>query len=208
MNAKELFIYLKQKKDYIQTGLNIDFAIEINTKNKENRLIFKETDSTMNWIENLAFLPMILPIGSKKLIVPRGFGLAYLSANETVIPLFIEACKKNPDFKILICGWSFGSVMSIYSMIDFYERTNKKPYVQTFGRVKCIYPISQFFDLSIFEKIEYSAEKIEEFANINDFVCWCNPFARAIKTVWVKDKFSLKKLFNTAYTHCNYQEVL
>ena len=73
-------------------------------------------------------------------------------------------------------------------MIDFYERTNKKPYVLTFGRVKCIYPISQIFDLSIFEKIEYSAEKIEEFANINDFVCWCNPFARSIKTVWVKDK--------------------
>lgn len=202
MTDREIFIYLKKKNDYKVTGLDFDYAVETDNVNKHINICLKESDSKLDWRINFNFLPTWIKF-KNTYIAHRGYVYAYLSAQADLLADVIEACKANPDYKVNIYGWSYGSAVAGLVLIALNEVLSLHvSEMVTFGSVKMWYfpflkkPFTSY------------AGSIREYTTPNDFVTWQAPLCHRIKNKKVGPRFNLREIFRTEYYHCNYQDFI
>ncbi|MCQ2088178.1 MAG: lipase family protein [Bacilli bacterium] len=206
MTNKNLFLYIKQykKSDYKTAGIDVQYQIEIRPDERKVILIFSESNSNQDWKTNFNFPAKLYKNQKGDFLVHGGYVNAWKSCNDEIMNSFIESCKQLPEYTPLITGWSFGGAMSQLAAEDFYFRSGKKADVITFGSPKILY-----FKKSQ-KHFRASCNDIKQYTRINDFVTWNIPFpfVHFIEKTMLKERFSLKMIFNTAYTHTHYDELL
>lgn len=202
MKDNELFnlIINTKHEDYNEDGDSVNYLIQVDNENKIVRLIFEQSKSKRDWINNFAF--PIKPYKNQKnvLLVSRGYARAYKSCNDKIQELFIKKVNENKNYKIEISGWSFGGAMAILAAEDFYYRSNKKANVITFGTPKIL------FGKKSKEHILESVESIKQYCNINDLVIYLPPFLfyKHINKIKIGNRFNFFKLFNVFKYHKQY----
>lgn len=206
MTDKDLFLYLKhyKKKDYKTAGLDVQYQIEVRTDEKKVVLMFSETNSDLDWKTNFNFPAKLYKNQTGKFLVHGGYVKAWKSCNDEIMQSFIASCINYQDYTPLITGWSFGGAMSQLAAEDFYFRTGIKANIITFGSPKILY-----FKKSQ-KHFRTSCNIVTQYSRINDFVTWTIPFpfVHFINKTKLKEKFSLKEIINTEYTHTHYDELL
>ncbi len=199
---QEKFNRIKTDSDYNVCGYDVDFKVYTDDEKKEVVLQYKESDSKLDWLFNLLFIPFPLVLRSdyKKKIVwtSLGYAIAYKSTDNIPMIRLMQAALKAPHvYRIVIRGWSFGSVMAkitdrnmeIYSLYPVDELT-------TFGDVKCW--VNPFY--------KSKARMVHEYTTSNDTVTWCVPFYFRDKKCKVGPKFSIREMFRSEYYHTHYED--
>lgn len=201
MKDNELFnlIINKKSEDYKEVGDSVNYLIEVDNENKIIRLIFEQSKSKRDWLNNFKF--PIKPYKKQEniLYISSGYANAYKSANDIIQNDLINKVNENKDYKVEICGWSYGGAMAILCAEDFYYRTNIKAYVRTFGACKIV------FGKKSMEHILDSVANIKQYANVNDLVIYLPPFFfyQHINKIKI-GKFNILKLFNIVKSHKDY----
>ena len=196
---QQLFYDIKNTRDYKTVGKDVDYKIYVDKINNEVVLQFEESDSNMDWLNNLLFIPFPLVLNCiyKKKIVwtTLGYARAYKSTKNIIIKEYIKMFY-NTGYKRCIRGWSFGSAMA--KIITRHLEMIGYPVdeLTTFGDVKCW--LNPFYKSDV--------KEVHEFTTINDGVTWCVPFFHRDKKCKVGPKFNLKELFNSEYYHTHYEE--
>lgn len=203
---QQLFKDIKNTKDYITVGEDIQYKVIVDNYNFEVILQFEESRGNdkwrhSDWWHNLMFLPWPLKLDDKIVWTTYGYACAYRSAKNQPLDDFVQACKDNPDYAWKIQGWSFGSAMTKIAVRHFYIR--KKLMLDeeiTYGDVKVwLNPFIRWV-------AKDWVKTIHEFVCINDMVTWCVPFYHRTNKCKVGGKFSLKRLLKTEYNHTHYDE--
>ena len=119
MKPSELFKLIRDS-EYITIGDAVDFVIKVFDDEKTIRLLFEESTSLRDWKNNFNF--PIKPYKNQE--------------NDEIMENLINSYKVYPDYRIEICGWSYGGAISLLAAEDFYYRTKIKPDVITFGLQK------------------------------------------------------------------------
>ena len=198
---QQKFHDIKTTTDYSVCGYDVDYKVYVDNDNQEVVLQYEESDSNLDWLFNLLFIPfpLLLKGTNKKRIVwtTLGYSIAYHSTKNIPIREFIKAILKAPHiYKIVIRGWSFGSAMakitdrhlSLYSGYNTHELT-------TYGDVKCW--LNPFY--------KSKAKIVHEYTHPNDGVTYCVPFFFRDSKCKV-GKFKLKDIFKSEYYHTHYDE--
>ena len=133
MTDKELFQYIKNNKNWVTTGLDVQFSIQTIKEEQKVYLIFQETRSTFDWKINLLFPAKTY----KKYYIHKGYIKAWRSA-KTLVAYFINEVEKT-GFTPVICGWSYGGAMAVLAAEEYHYQTGKKAEVITFGAPKILY---------------------------------------------------------------------
>jgi hypothetical protein len=202
---QQKFYDIKHTSDYKTVGEDIDYKVFVDHDKKEVVLQFEESDSREDWIHNFQFLPWPLRLDDKIIWTSRGYACAYKSASDT--PLFDWFAQylriKEPDYKLCIRGWSFGSAMAKIAARHFTIMSGYKDWkvldeLTTYGDVKCW--VNPFYSLKKHVRV------LHEYACINDGVTWCLPLYWRDKTSRVGPKFSIRDLFKSEYYHTHYEE--
>lgn len=194
---QQKFYDIKNTSDYNVVGEDIDYKVIVDDLKEEVILQFEESDSREDWLNNLLFIPWPVQLGKKKTWITYGYARAYISAADVPMLDFLDAINKNPYYKAVIRGWSFGSAMAKISARHFYNLTGYPvDELTTFGDVKCW--LNPFY--------KNKAGRLREYVTANDFVTWCVPFYHRDKKCRVGRKFSLKEIFNTEYYHSHYED--
>lgn len=200
MNDAERFIYIKQKSNYKEVGVDFDFDIEVDDTLKEISFYFKASDSSIDWQVNFDFMPFKISLGNRNYLVHRGFGLAYLSARKIIFKIFNKLRADKENYKICIYGWSYGSAVSGLLLADLTELNIPVYRMITYGSVKMWY--------SKTPELEKAADEIKEYTTPNDLVTWVVPFCHRINKEKVGEKFCLSKIIKTAWYHTHYEEFI
>lgn len=201
MNDSERFAYIRDKRDYIETGLDFDFDIKVDDENEEISVYFKETDSELDWKMNFDFLPFCFKsLKKNKYIVHRGYALSYLSARTVLLDFFDEARLSKEHYKVFIYGWSYGSAVAGLFLADLKDLNIPVAGMITYGSVKMWY--------SSVKKLKKYPALLKEYTNPNDFVTWLSPFCHRMGKVKVGDNFSFLKVFKTEWYHTHYDDEL
>ena len=183
---------------YKKTGIDVDYCV----KEVEGIpcLLFKESNSKIDWKTNFHFWKKPYKNQENTMLVHSGFANAWKSANDVIMKEFIDLVNKKKATKVLITGWSFGGAMSYFAAEDFNYRTGLKPDVITFGAPKIVAPFA-------FKSRKHIASAINNLQNVThkaDIVTKIPPFFIKFKRLSV-GKFSLK-LFFTGKGHTLYGE--
>ena len=133
MTDKALFQYIKNNKNWVTTGLDVQFSIQTIKEEQKVYLIFQETRSTFDWKINLLFPAKTY----KKYYIHKGYIKAWRSA-KTLVAYFINEVEKT-GFTPVICGWSYGGAMAVLAAEEYHYQTGKKAEVITFGAPKILY---------------------------------------------------------------------
>lgn len=196
---QQMFYDIKTTKDYKTVGKDVDYKVFIDKEKNEAVLQFEESDSKMDWLNNLLFIPcpLFLDINGKKKYVwtTLGYARAYKSTDNVIIKEFLSTFF-NTDYKVVIRGWSFGSAMAKITAFHLSVMGYTIDELTTFGDVKCW--------LNPFHKSD--AIFTSEFVTSNDGVTWCVPFFHRDMKCKVGPKFKLKELFKSEYYHTHYDE--
>lgn len=197
---QQKFYDIKTFRDYEVVGEDIDFIVLVSHETKEIILQYEESDSDKDWEHSLRFLPWLIKLDNKKVWTTRGYACAYSSAKNTPVDKFCEAALRYPTYKRIVRGWSFGSAMSVLSMIHIYLRIGQLDEVTTYGSVACL--------LNPFAKKKYykCAKIIRNYCTPNDFVTYQVPFYHHLNKCKVGERFSLFKIFKTEFYHTHYEE--
>ena len=194
---QEKFNYIKHYSDYDIVGDDIDYKVFVDCGPKEVVLQFEESDSQNDWINNLLFIPWPVKLGNKIAWTTFGYARAYNSAKDVPVIEFMNEIVKYPCYKVVIRGWSFGSVMAKLAARHYFNISlHEVDELTTFGDVKCW--LNPFF--------KNKAARLREYVTANDFVTWCVPFYHRDKKCSVGRKFSFKEIFKTEYYHTHYEE--
>ena len=201
---QQKFYDIKNTSDYKTVGEDIDYKVFTDEEHKEVVLQFEESDSREDWKHNLQFLPWPLRLENRIVWTTRGYACAYKSAGG--IPLlewFSEYMKHSePDYKLCIRGWSFGSAMAKIAARHFIAMSGFKTWdvldeLTTYGDVKCW--------LNPFYKAK-QIKRVREYATPNDGITWCIPFFFREKKCKVGPRFSLREIFKAEYYHTHYED--
>ena len=196
---QQMFYDIKTTKDYKTVGKDVDYKIYIDKEKNEAVLQFEESDSKIDWLNNILFIPfpLVLDCIYKKKIVwtTLGYARAYKSTKNQIIKEYIKAFY-NTGYIKHITGWSFGSAMAKITAYHLSLIGYIVDELDTFGDVKCW--------LNPWHKPD--AIFNHEFTTVNDGVTWCVPFFHRDSKCKVGPKFKLKELFNTEYYHTHYDE--
>lgn len=196
---QEKFNYIKTYKDYDVVGKDVDYKVFVDHGPKEVVLQYEESDSSMDWVNNLLFIPCPLKLDDKIVWTTLGYARSYKSTGNKPVDEFCKTIQQYPDYKVVIRGWSFGSAMAKITARHYVIRTlHMIDELTTFGDVKCW--------LNPFYSVKKHCNRIREYVCSNDMVTWCVPFYWRDTTCRVGDRFSIRKLFNTSYYHQHYDE--
>lgn len=213
----ELFKLIKNTS-FKKVGYDVDYAVVVDHVKKIVYLIFEESSSDKDWKVNFRFLRKCYKRKLYKKQVScmkchRGFGQAYKEVNDIIMGEYIQACEENPDYKFIICGWSYGGGMSQIAAEDFNFRTRTdkskpstglKPSVVTFGAPKI------FSRKSAKYVREECCFKVVQVAQHNDPVTHVVPWdwSLNLKKSWrVGEKNNFFKWFKAEKYHCNYDDM-
>lgn len=215
MRYDELFKHIKEKKDWIKTGSDIDWFLEVDLENKIIRLLFQESSTKLDWKHNLAFFSKVYKKQDSVLIAHHGFADAYKTANDTIMDAVLKAIEEHPDFKIVIAGWSNGGASTQLAVEDlnYRTRTDKKD-VNTGRKAVCVTfgAPKVFVGNKCRNYVVSCCDKIIQVANNNDIVTYMPPLPwykhlLLSKRLRVGDKFSIIKIFKPTVYHTTYDQI-
>lgn len=196
---QQKFYDIKTYSDYDVVGFDVDYKVFVNHGDKEVVIQFEESDSKLDWINNILFFPFPLLLDKKLVWTTLGYSIAYASTNNKPMNEFCSMVITYFNYKVVIRGWSFGSAMAKIFARHFVIRTGRRiDELTTFGDVKCW--LNPFYSVSKY------CSKIRNYVCRNDLVTMCVPFFWRDKTCCVGDKFSFKKILNSGYYHQNYEK--
>lgn len=201
MTDEELFIYIKEKADYNEVGLDFDYKVELKEDLKEINVYLKGSDSDIDWKLNFTFIPVKVKFGDIKFYAHSGHYMAYLSGRNRILKEIEEFRNLYPDFSLNIYGWSLGSGILKIMFIDLYSLGYKITKYITFGDVKTLYTNPKRIKIVL-------PEEIKEYICENDFITWLVPGAFRFKKFRVGPKFNIKEIFNTDWYHHNYDKLI
>lgn len=188
--------------EYINSGADVDWAVKVYDDEKTVRLLFQGSDEVLDWFNNFNF--PIKPYKKQKntMWVASGWANAYKSCNDKIMDAFISKVNeyKDKNYKIEICGYSYGGAMAGIAAEDFNFRTNQKAAVITFGSPKA------FFGKKTLAYVKGCVESATQYAHNNDLVTKCIPLYgyRMIHKNPVGEKFNFFKMFNVNKYHAIY----
>lgn len=194
------FYLLKKTRDYEVVGADLDYKVMVNDDTKEVIIQFEESDSEEDWKNNYLFMPWPLKLDNKVVWTTYGYAKIYKSAKGKSFEDFYTQIEAHPDYKVVIWGWSIGSVMAKITARHFEIRTKKQRKIDeltTWGDVKCWY--------NPFYSVKKSCVKIREYVTPNDIITWCVPICRRDVKTSVGKKFSFKEK-DREHFHCYYEE--
>ena len=194
------FYLLKKTRDYEVVGEDLDYKVMVNDETKEVIIQFEESDSDEDWKNNYLFIPWPLKLDNKVVWTTYGYAKVYKSAQGKSFEDFYAQIEAHPDYKVVIWGWSIGSVMAKITARHFVIRTKKQRMIDeltTWGDVKCWY--------NPFYSVKKSCVKIREYVTPNDIITWCVPICRRDVKSKVGSKFSFKEK-DREHFHCYYEE--
>lgn len=215
MKYNELFGHIKHMENWIETGSDIDWVTEIDHDHKIIRLLFKESDSKLDWFHNLAYFSKVYKKQTSVLIAHHGFANAYKTANDVIMTTLIRLANEFPDYKVVIAGWSNGGASAQLAAEDYNYRTRsdkanvntgRKAILVTFGAPKV------FVGKKCRNYVLSCCEKVIQVANRNDIVTYLPPFPwfkHVLLSVKLRvgDKFSIIKIFNPWKYHTMYDQI-
>lgn len=204
MTDSELFLMIKDCKSYKTVGMDVDYCIIRSPNEKRIYLVFEETTSDLDWKINFTFPMKPYKNQSKIFFAHRGYVKAWKSCNDNIMEDFISSYLLADDFIPTIIGWSYGGAMAQLAAEDFFFRTGIKPDLITFGSPKILY------GLRTRKHFRNCTNVVKEYKQVNDFVTWCVPlpFVYSINKIKCGEKFNLKKIIHTEYSHTHYDEVI
>ena len=200
-DEQKKFYAIKRTRYYDVIGVDLDYKVVVNDKEKEIIIQYEESDSDEDWHNNYLFWPWPLKLDKKVVWTSYGYAKIYKSAKNQPMDEFYSAVQAHPDYKVRIWGWSLGSAMAKITARHFIIRTKGKQDIDeltTFGDVKCWY--NPF----------YSSKKhcvvIHEYVTPNDLISWCIPICRRDVKCKVGEKFSFKKSKYSEDYHTSYEK--
>lgn len=197
---QQKFYDIKQTTDYIEIGDDLDYKVYADHENKEVVLLFEETDSDRDWQNNFSILPWPLKLDGKTIWTTHGYSRIYSSGCNKPMDDFTCTVMQYPNYKTVIRGFSLGSAMAKIAARHFVIRFPEAHIdeLTTYGDVKCWF--------NPFYSLKKDVLRLREYTYINDGITWCVPFYRRDKKCKVGPRFSICKLFKTAYNHEHYEE--
>lgn len=201
MKPWELFDEL-WNSEYINSGDDVDWTIKVYDDEKVLRLLFQGSVEFRDWINNFKF--PIKPYKKQQNImwVASGWANAYKTCNDEIMKAFMSKASeyKEKNYRIEICGYSYGGVMAVLAAEDYNFRTHEKVPVITFGSPKA------FFGKKTLAYVQSCVESAVQYANNNDFVTKCVPFIgyRMLNKIPVGEIFNFFKMFNIPKYHTGY----
>ena len=193
---QQKFNYIKTYTDYDTVGDDVDYKVFVEHGPKEVVLMYEESDSRQDWINNFLFIPWPLKLENTIVWTTLGYARAYKSTQRKPVIELVKAKVDNPGYKLVIRGWSFGSAMAKISARHLETAGYILDELTTYGDVKCW--------LNPFYKTK--ARRAREYVTPNDGVTWCVPFFHRDNKCKVGPKFSIRELFNSEYYHTHYDE--
>ena len=201
---QQKFYDIKHYSHYRTIGDAVDYAVIVDHEKKEVVLQFEESKQKKDWVNSLRFLPWPLKLESKIVWTTHGYAKAYKSTKGDPIFDFCMAYIENPDYKLCIRGWSYGSAMAKIAARHFIIKSGFKDLkvideLTTYADIKCfLNPLSK--------KYKNQIRVIHEYVNPNDFLAqFCVPFYSRDHKCKI-DKWSLKKALKPEYYHTHYEE--
>lgn len=197
MKPWELFNHIWDV-DYNKSGFDLDWLVEVDDEAKENRLLFCPSNSNKDWFINIAgFIPVL----KFPFLMCWGWKSVFDGCKAQIMEEFIRVINEHKDYKVLICGHSYGGAESIVAGIELYKLTKIKADIVTFGA-----PMPMFLLWSKFWAKRQLGNVIQ-YAHWSDCVTYCPPLM-GFHQVQAKriGKFSLKGLFHPDVYHMSYGE--
>lgn len=194
---QQKFYFIKTYKDYDTVGDDVDYKVIEDHDRKEVVLMFEESDSRQDWMNNFLFLPWPLKLENKKIVwTTLGYARAYKSTQRKPVIELLKAYINNPGYKLVIRGWSFGSAMAKIAVRHLETATYTADELTTYGDVKCW--------LNPFYKTK--AKRVREYTTPNDLVTWCVPFFHRDHKCKVGPRFKLTEAVHSEKYHTRYEE--
>jgi hypothetical protein len=130
-----------------------------------------------------------------------GWWTSWESARKLILHCILSEIEKHKDYKIEICGFSFGGAIAQLCGIEIFEATGIKSDLITFGSPK---PLFNFFSKL---KAKRCFNTVTQYAHWSDVVTWCPPLIgyHTVKNTRL-GKFSLKGLFDVYKYHQIYSD--
>lgn len=190
---------LIQDTEYDTAGDDIDYKVIV--KDGRAVLLFQESTTKRDWINNFNFPRKLYKDQDRWLLIHRGYGNAWRSANDKIMAEFIKTSEAVGGVP-LIAGWSFGGAMALLAAEDFNYRTGSRPDVITFGAPKVA------GDLWTQETI-YECGNFAQYADRNDVVPLCPPFPwfHHIQKIKVDKRGCITCLFHPEIYHYKYSDL-
>lgn len=194
LDKDDLYKVITFIKNWKSVGDDVEYAII--TYEDFCYLVFKQTDSKRDWINNFNFPVKPYKNQESCLLVARGWGNAYKSCNDEIMNDFISQLNGKVP---VICGWSYGGAMSVIASEDFYYRTKIKPIVITYGAPKPL------FGTRSKRYVNSCTQYTRQYSHKSDVVTLLPPFLgyKRLCSNWI-GKFNLFGLFNPEKYHCIY----
>lgn len=196
MKPHELFNYLRNV-EYNTLGADLQYKIDVDDNEKVIRVMFQESSSKLDWFLN--FLIPIVPaiINKKPYWFSRGWRLSWNSGRYIIMEhlrLFIRSyC---PEYRVEVCGYSFGGAIAQICGIEIYEKFGIKSDLITFGSP------SPLFGIITKLMAKRCFNSVQQYAHRSDIVIYAPPFPFyfSVKNKRI-GKFSFKNLFNPIVYH-------
>lgn len=201
MTPDEYFNLIKET-DYITSGDEVDWAILTDKLGCVIRLLFEESTTRRDWINNFDFPIKLYKNQQHKFLVARGWGNAYKSCNDVIMQTMKETIEMYPEFKIEVLGWSYGGAMAQLAVEDINFRFGRKCNLITFGSPKPL------FGHRTKKYFKSCCNEVNQYTNVCDVVCMCPPLIgyKRIRTTRVGHMDSIFQLFHPEIYHQSYDD--
>lgn len=198
---QEKFYDIKNTTDYKVVGDDIDYKVYIDDQKEEVVLLFEESDSRTDWKNNFLAFPWPLRLyvsysKYKTAWTTYGYAKAYKSAETVPITVLMHEAAENPEYKICIRGWSFGSAMAKIAARHLEALGCEVNELTTYGDVKCW--INPFY--------KSKADTVREYTTQNDMITWAVPFFHRDNKCKVGPRFKIREAIKTEWYHTHYEE--
>ena len=135
MKPNKLFKHLRNV-NYINIGKKLDYFLEIDDEEKIIRVMFQESKQKLDWFFNFLFMLFPTVIGGCPYWFSIGWWTSWESARKLILHCILSEIEKHKDYKIEICGYSFGGAIAQICGIEIFEATGIKSDIITFGSPK------------------------------------------------------------------------
>lgn len=187
--------------DYRKSGFDLDWQTKVFHDEKVIRLFFQPSASKKDWFVNIAgFLPTLRVVKGFPMFFTIGWLKVFEACEDLILDDLIWLINNYPEYKVEVCGHSYGGAMSVIAAIKLYQRTAIKADVTTFGAPQPLFLLIT----KIFSKLFTGT--VKQYRHKSDIVPYMPPFVgyHNINNKWL-GKFSIKGLFQPYTYHLSYK---